>query len=82
MKIISKIKAIKDFIITHPQDKNTENLLSYIGDILKEINRKKYGLVFEEHREKVDELLGTHVPVLAEKPEVEKKHTALLIRYK
>lgn len=27
---------------------------------------KKYGLVFEEHRESIDELLETHTPVLTE----------------
>ena len=64
--LISKIKELKDFISACPQNQNTHNLLGYIGDILKEIDRKKYGLVFEEHREKIDELLRTHVPVLTE----------------
>lgn len=68
--LISRVKSIKDFISSCPQDQNTQNLLGYIGDILKEINRKKYGLVFEEHREKIDELLSTHIPILAEEPDL------------
>ena len=68
--LISRVKSIKDFISSCPQDQNTQNLLGYIGDILKEINRKKYGLIFEEHREKIDELLSTHIPILAEEPDL------------
>lgn len=30
------------------------------------MNGKKYGLVFEEHREEIDEVLDTHTPVLTE----------------
>ena len=32
----------------------------------KDVNGKKYGLVFEEHREEIDEVLDTHTPVLTE----------------
>ena len=27
---------------------------------------KKYGLIFEEHREEIDEVLSNHTPVLTE----------------
>lgn len=64
--LISKVKKLKDFIATCPQDQNTQNLLGYIGDILKEINRKKYGLVFEEHQEGIDILLENNMPILTE----------------
>lgn len=65
-KLLAKIKSIKTFIATAPQDENTAQLLSYIADLEKEIKGKKYGLVFEEHREAIDELLETHTPVLTE----------------
>jgi len=65
--LIDKIKEIRRFIAKAPQDENTNNLFAYLSDIEKEINGKKYGLVFEEHREAVDELLHTHTPVLTEK---------------
>lgn len=47
-------------------DENTNQLLVYLSNIEKDIDGKKYGLVFEEHREAVDELLGKNVPVLVE----------------
>jgi len=39
-------------------------------DLERDVNGKKYGLVFEEHREAVDEVLATHTPVLTEEPEL------------
>ncbi len=65
-KLIAKINAIKTFIASAPQDENTANLLTYIADIEKDIKGKKYGLIFEEHREQIDEILDTHTPVLTE----------------
>ena len=64
--LLAKIKEIRTFISAAPQDKNTGNLLSYLSDLEKDINGKKYGLVFEEHREEIDEVLATHTPVLIE----------------
>ncbi len=64
--LLAKIKEIRSFIAVAPQDENTGNLLSYLSDIEKDINGKKYGLVFEEHREGIDDILDTHTPVLAE----------------
>lgn len=65
-QLIAKIKAIKTYLATAPQDENTARLLTYIADIEKDIKGKKYGLVFEEHRENIDEILDTHLPVLSE----------------
>lgn len=64
--LLAKIKEIRTFISNAPQDENTGNLLSYLSDLEKDINGKKYGLVFEEHREEIDEVLDTHTPVLTE----------------
>ncbi len=69
-KLISEIKAIRDYIAASPQDENTSNLLTYLSDIEKDIKGKKYGLVFEEHREGIDEILDTHIPVLSEEAEL------------
>ena len=65
-KLIEKINAIKTYIQQAPQDKNTKNLLTYIAEIEKDIKGKKYGLVFEEHKEAIDEILENHVPILKE----------------
>ena len=68
--LLDKIQQIKKFISAGPQDENTANLLTYIGELTKEINGKKYGLVFEEHREKIDELLEENAPVLVEQEDL------------
>ena len=64
--LLNKIKEIRAFISAAPQDENTGNLLAYLSELEKDVNGKKYGLVFEEHREEIDEVLDTHTPVLTE----------------
>ena len=64
--LLAKIKEIRSFISAAPQDENTGNLLSYLSDLEKDVNGKKYGLIFEAHREEIDEVLDTHTPVLTE----------------
>ncbi len=68
--LIKKIKELKDFISSCPQNQNTQNLLGYIGDILKEIDHKKYGLVFEEHQEGIDITLSKSLPILSEEKDL------------
>ena len=64
--LLAKIKAIRTYIATAPQDENTANLLAYLSELEKDVGAKKYGLVFEEHREEIDEVLSTHTPTLTE----------------
>lgn len=68
--MVAKIKAIKSYIASAPQDENTAQLLAYIADIEKDIKGKKYGLVFEEHREAIDEILEQNTPVLTEEKDL------------
>ena len=65
-ELLRKIQEIRTFISTAEQDENTARLLSYLSDLAKDVNGKKYGLIFEEHREEIDEVLDTHIPVLTE----------------
>lgn len=65
-ELLAKIKAIRTFIASAEQDENTGNLLAYLSEIERDVGGKKYGLVFEEHREEIDEILATHTPVLTE----------------
>ncbi len=65
--LISQIKAIKTYIAKAKQDKNTTNLLTYLSELEREIGSKKYGLVFEEHEEEVDQKLKVNTPILSEK---------------
>lgn len=69
-QLVAKIKAIKSYIASAPQDENTAQLLAYIADIEKDIKGKKYGLVFEEHREAIDEILEQNTPVLTEEKDL------------
>lgn len=64
--LIAKIGEIRKYISAAPQDENTGNLLTYLSELEKDISGKKYGLIFEEHREEIDEILDTHTPVLTE----------------
>ena len=64
--LIEKIGQIRAFISAAPQDENTGNLLTYLSELEKDVRGKKYGLIFEEHREEIDEVLSTHTPVLTE----------------
>lgn len=68
--LLNKIKEIRNYIAASQQDENTGNLLSYLSDLEKDVNGKKYGLVFEEHREEIDEVLDTHTPVLSEEKDL------------
>jgi len=68
--LLRKIQEIRTYISTAEQDENTARLLSYLSDLAKDVNGKKYGLVFEEHREEINEVLDTHTPVLTENPDL------------
>ncbi len=68
--LLQKIEQIRTFVATAPQDENTGNLLTYLSELEKDVRGKKYGLVYEEHRESIDEILETHTPVLTEAPEL------------
>lgn len=68
--LLGKIDEIRSFIASAPQNAETGELLAHLSDLEKEVSGKKYGLVFEEHREEIDEILDTHAPVLSEAEEL------------
>jgi adenine-specific DNA-methyltransferase len=68
--LIAKIGSIRTYIAAAPQDENTGVLLVYLSELEKEVKAKKYGLVFEEHREGIDEMLATHTPVMTEEKDL------------
>ena len=49
------------------------NLLNSLNEIEKELKRKKYGLVWEEHEEKIDKEIKNKIPVFEELTELEIK---------
>ena len=65
--LLKKIRAIRAFIEEAAAgDENAARLLEFADEIEREARGKKYGLVFEEHREEIDEILESHLPVLTE----------------
>ena len=68
--LINKISAIRTYIAEASQDENIGDFLVYLSELEKEVKSKKYGLVFEEHRERIDEILAENVPILVEEPEL------------
>lgn len=64
--LIRKIQSIRKYLSEAKQDENTGNLLMYLNELEKDVKGKKYGLIFEEHREAIDDLMDTHTPVLTE----------------
>lgn len=48
--LLSKIATIRAYIAAAPQDENIGSLLTYLSDLGKDANGKKYGLVFDEDR--------------------------------
>lgn len=67
--LFDKISQIRKFIEKSNRDENSTNLLRYLNEIAKDVKGKKYGLVFEEHREKIDDTLEKNIPVLVEDKE-------------
>lgn len=68
--LLNKINEIHTYIANAPQDENTGKLLTYLSELEKDVNGKKYGLVFEEHREEIDDILENNIPVLTEKKDL------------
>ena len=66
-RLIAEVAEIKAFLAKNAgADTNATRLLSFAIELEKEVRGKKYGLVFEEHRERVDVELEENVPVLTE----------------
>lgn len=66
-KLLNNIKIMRKKLQENPE------LLQSLADMESELKRKKYGLVWEEHEEKVDEELKTKIPVFVEDKDLEIK---------
>ncbi|MCR5413607.1 MAG: site-specific DNA-methyltransferase [Kiritimatiellae bacterium] len=65
--LLKELEEIKKFLMqASGSDTNAARLLSFAADLESEVSTKKYGLVFEEHLEKVDVALESNLPVLTE----------------
>ncbi len=68
--LLNKIEEIRKYLKTNLYDENARQLAGYLSELSAEINGQKYGLVFEEHKEAIDEKLENNLPVLTEEKEL------------
>ena len=73
MANLSQVKReqMLNFLETLKMQHTDDASLIAINQIEKELTAKKYGLVWEEHEELVDERIKTEIPVFIEKSEKE-----------
>lgn len=64
--LLCKIEEIRNHIKTKLYDENAGKLFGYLNELAAQVNGQKYGLVFEEHRESIDDMLEENLPVLTE----------------
>ncbi|MBQ9207811.1 MAG: hypothetical protein IJ158_14015 [Treponema sp.] len=69
-ELLGKIEQIRAFLNQSLYDENARRLAGYLNELAAEVKGKKYGLVFEEHREKIDDTLAASVPVLTEEADL------------
>ena len=68
--LLYKIEEIRKYLKNNLYDENVRNLMGYLNEMTTQINGQKYGLVFEEHREKIDETLENNLPALTEEKDL------------
>ncbi len=68
-ELLREIGEIREYLEKNT-DENAGRLLTYLANLEKDVDGKKYGLVFEEHVEAVDVLCRDNVPILKEVEEL------------
>ena len=68
--LLNKIEEIRKYLKTNLYDENARKLTGYLDELTAQIKGQKYGLVFEEHKEAIDEKLENNLPVLTEEKEL------------
>lgn len=63
---LEMLDCLRRHIASEDQGEKTGQLLACLSDIESTLRKKKFGLVFEEHKEKIQETLETHQPYLEE----------------
>lgn len=80
--LLAKLAEIRTYIEDSSANGENERLLTALSEIERDINGRKFGLVYEEHREKIEDILDTHTALLTEDMEAAVCHggqTNLLI---
>ena len=58
-KLLSKLELLKQQI-------DDEDIIATLNEVETELTKKKYGLVWEEHSEEVDEQMKSNIPIFIE----------------
>ena len=64
-RMLAFLQKIKD------EHRDDDDMLIALGEIESELTSKKYGLVWEQHEEAVDDMMRDNIPVFTEVPERE-----------
>lgn len=67
--LLEKLSAIRSYIEEASVSGENEHLLDAVAEIEQDVSGRKFGLVYEEHREKIEDILDTHTAVLVEDTE-------------
>lgn len=65
-KLLGKIEEIDNIL----KETDNDKLRASLAEIRNELIAKRYGLIYEEHREAIDDLLEENIPVLKEQKEL------------
>ena len=69
--LLKKIDSVKEYLLlSSVRDNKTEELITYLNELKLEVDNKKYGLTFEEHRENIDEVLSDNIFVFIEEKDL------------
>ena len=69
-RLLEDLARVKAYLKTAENAEERERLIACIEDVESDLHSRRYGLVFEEHREEVEELLEKFRPVLHEETEL------------
>ena len=69
-------QILENIQIMRKKLQDDQELLLTLNEIEHELKRKKYGLVWEEHEEKIDKELQTKIPVFKEEKSLEIKEAS------
>ena len=67
-KLLEDLAKVKAYLKSSEQTDEQSRLISCIEEVEADLKTRRYGLVFEEHREEVEDLLERFQPTLKEEP--------------
>ena len=69
-QLLENLAAIKAYLKTAENTQEVQTLIAYVDEVAADLHARRYGLVYEEHREDVEDLLERFLPVLKEEKEL------------